>query len=50
MEEINSKKIKKTGSYTTTYKTRFYTNQMDYLKKTQKIYNEIIREILQVDF
>ena len=50
MEEFNGRKAKKAGSFTTTYKTRFYTNQMDYLRETQKVYNEIIRKILRVDF
>ncbi len=33
---------KKTGYSVTTYKIRFYTNQTEYLKLTQEIYNEII--------
>ena len=43
-------KNKKTGSYTTTYKTRFYTNQMEYLKQTQEIYNEIIKKYYELIF
>lgn len=44
------KKNKKAGSYTTTYKTRFYTDQMEYLKQTQEIYNEIIKKYYELIF
>ena len=32
---------KKAKNYITTYKLRFYTNNLDYLKNTQEIYNLI---------
>lgn len=37
---MSKQKIK--GTYTTTRKTRLYTNYMKFLKMTQEIYNEII--------
>lgn len=40
----------KKGSYTTTYKIRFYTNQIEYLKLTQKIYNELIKRYYELLF
>ena len=46
--EINSKK--KIGSYTTTYKIRFYINEIEFLKLTQEIYNEIIQKYYDLIF
>ena len=42
--------MNKNGHYTTTYKTRFYTNQMEYLKLTQEIYNETIQKYYELIF
>ena len=44
------KSNKKTGSYTTTYKIRFYINEIEYLKITQEIYNEIIEKYYELIF
>ena len=53
MKETDNKKVKndtKKGNYTTTYKVRFYTNQLEYLKLTQKIYNELIEKYYSLIF
>ena len=44
------KSNKKSGSYTTTYKLRFYINEVEFLKLTQEIYNEIIEKYYELIF
>ena len=45
-----TKNNKKSGTYTTTYKIRFYTNNLEYLKLTQQIYNELIETYYKLLF
>ena len=49
MTEENKNK-KKSGSYTTTYKIRFYKDKLEYLKLTQKVYNELIEKYYSLIF
>ena len=41
---------KKTGYYTTTYKIRLYTNNLEYLKLTNQIYNELVKKYYEILF
>ncbi len=45
-----SEDTKKVGIYTTTYKVRFYINEMEYLKLSQKIYNDLIEKYYELIF
>lgn len=47
-EEIDVKKKQK--NYTTTYKIRFYTNNLEYLQLTQNLYNELIKKYYDLIF
>ena len=42
--------LKKTGYYTTTYKVRLYINNLEYLKLTNQIYNELVKKYYELLF